>query len=312
MIRPEYRARVELLLRLLPEVAKESTFALKGGTAINLFVRDMPRLSVDIDLTYLSFHDRATALKEISAALHRLKGGLDAAIPDATTRVVAQSGGQEAKLTCQLQGASVVIEVNTVIRGHLWPIRQLQLAQSAQDEFGMFAAINVVSHAELFGGKICAALDRQHPRDLFDIQQLFDHEGFTDDVRLGFVASLLSHTRPMHELLRPQFQNKRDLFRDQFEGMTVDSYSYDQFEETRERLVQAIQSLLLDDDREYCSASRKERQIGASSPSTAWKTCRRCNGSSPISISSPRMPASTRSNSERLSKHSQVKFCTRP
>lgn len=249
MIRPEYRERVELLIQLLPEVARESAFALKGGTAINLFVRDMPRLSVDIDLTYLPFSDRETALAEIAATLHRLKDRLEAAIPDATMRVVAQSGGQEAKLMCSRQGANVVIEVNTVIRSHLWPIRLLQLAESAQDEFGMFAAINVVSHAELYGGKICAALDRQHPRDLFDIQQLLDQDGLGDDVRLGFLASLLSHTRPMHELLLPQFQDRRDLFRDQFEGMTVESYSYDQFKATRDRLVRDIHSLLQDNDR---------------------------------------------------------------
>ena len=65
MIRPEYRAQVDLLLSILPHVAKEESLALKGGTAINLFVRNMPRLSVDIDLTYLSWQDdRTTALQK--------------------------------------------------------------------------------------------------------------------------------------------------------------------------------------------------------------------------------------------------------
>ena len=63
MIAPEYRSRVDLLLRLLPTIAEESTLALKGGTAINLFVRDMPRLSIDIDLTYLPLEDRDVSLK---------------------------------------------------------------------------------------------------------------------------------------------------------------------------------------------------------------------------------------------------------
>ena len=48
-----YYAQVRLLVRELPVVAKETCFALKGGTALNLFVRDMPRLSVDIDLAYV-------------------------------------------------------------------------------------------------------------------------------------------------------------------------------------------------------------------------------------------------------------------
>ena len=51
--REVYRRQVQLLIRVLPSIAEEACFALKGGTAINLFVRDMPRLSVDIDLTYL-------------------------------------------------------------------------------------------------------------------------------------------------------------------------------------------------------------------------------------------------------------------
>lgn len=56
-----YRRQVSLLIKIVPLVAKETVFALKGGTAINLFLRNMPRLSVDIDLTYLPVKDRASA-----------------------------------------------------------------------------------------------------------------------------------------------------------------------------------------------------------------------------------------------------------
>lgn len=68
-----YRQQVALLLRVLPFVEEERAFALKGGTAINLFVRDMPRLSVDIDLTWLPVEDRATSLAAINAAMLRIK-----------------------------------------------------------------------------------------------------------------------------------------------------------------------------------------------------------------------------------------------
>ena len=67
-----YRQQVALLIRTIPFVAKEEAFALKGGTAINLFVRDMPRLSVDIDLTYLPVEDRTTSLAAIDAAMLRI------------------------------------------------------------------------------------------------------------------------------------------------------------------------------------------------------------------------------------------------
>lgn len=71
MMFQKYREQVNILLQVLPHVASEEVFALKGGTAINLFVRNMPRLSVDIDLTYLPLDDRpATILfKEISKVL---------------------------------------------------------------------------------------------------------------------------------------------------------------------------------------------------------------------------------------------------
>lgn len=251
MISPEYQARVDLLIRILPAVTQEKIFALKGGTGINLFVRDMPRLSVDIDLTYLPINSRAEALNGIAEALNRIKAGLDKLLPGVSTRTIAQSDGQEAKLLCRWNGAAVTIEINTTIRGNLWPIRELPLAQSAREQLRMAVAMPVLSNEELYGGKICAALDRQHPRDLFDIQQLFDQEGLSDGIRLGFLASLLSHGRPMHELLRPQFQDKRELFDKQFTGMTVVPFSYEQFEAARERLVKTIHALMLDDDREF-------------------------------------------------------------
>ncbi len=249
MIAPEYRASVDLLLQLLPYVAEERVFALKGGTAINLFVRDMPRLSVDIDLTYLPLDDRASALENISASLRRMKDRLEKAVPDISALVPARGGNQEAKLVCQSQQAMVKIEVNTVIRGQLWPVQKMETSQSVQDEFGKYAEINVVSQAELFGGKICAALDRQHPRDLFDIQQLFDHEGLSDDIRLGLLVSLLSHNRPIHELLCPILQDQRDVFDTQFAGMTSEPFNYEDYEASRERLIGEIHVSLTNNDR---------------------------------------------------------------
>lgn len=159
------------------------------------------------------------------------------------------SEGQDAKLVCALQQATVKIEVNTVMRGHLWPTRQMQLVEAAQDEFGKFAQAQIVSDAELFGGKICAVLDRQHPRDLFDIHQLFAHQGISGDVWLGFLAALLSHTRPIHELIRPNLHDQRNVFDVQFAGMTLQPFAYEDFEAVRERLIGEIQTGLTDDYR---------------------------------------------------------------
>ena len=251
MISSAYRAQVDLLLQVLPHVAKEECFALKGGTAINLFVRDMPRLSVDIDLTYLPFDDRTTALPGITEALRRIKARIEAAIPSCRVAMVPQTDGQEAKLTCQTQAAQIKVEVNTTIRGHVLPPRMMDVADTVEDEFGRFMTVNVVSHAELFGGKICAALDRQHPRDLFDIHHMLENEGYTDEIRMGFITALLSHGRPMHEIIWPNFRDQAKVFETQFAGMAFTPFSYADYETTRERLVKAIRQGWTDSDRAF-------------------------------------------------------------
>lgn len=246
-----YRAQVELLLRTLPYVAKEEVFALKGGTAINLFECDLPRLSIDIDLTYLPLDGRDADLKGISDGLERINQKISKGIPGVRVELMAQSDGQEAKLSCKLGQAQIKIEVNTTIRGHLQEPRMMQVTEAVQDEFGMFAAINVLSKGELYGGKICAALDRQHPRDLFDVYKLFENEGITDPIRLGFIAALVGHSRPIHEMLNPNFQNQKKAFETQFTGMSSGPFTYEDFEATRERLVEKINHALTDAERKF-------------------------------------------------------------
>ena len=72
MINTIYYNQAELLLRILPLIYRQREFALKGGTAINFFFRNLPRLSVDIDLVYLPIEDRATTLQNISNLLSYL------------------------------------------------------------------------------------------------------------------------------------------------------------------------------------------------------------------------------------------------
>lgn len=251
MIQPKYRAQVDLLLSILPHVAKEESLALTGGTAINLFVRDMPRLSVDIDLTYTHLDDRANALKNISDALDRIEQRIKTSIEGISVTRVPHGQGQDVKLNCQTPAAHIKIEVNTTIRGVLFPVRMMQVAEGVQNEFKKFAAINVVSHAELFGGKVCAALDRQHPRDLFDVYHLFNNEGFTIEVKTGLIAFMLSHARPMHELLSPHFLDQHSAFESQFAGMTVTPFSYETFEAVRKQLLEAVLKSLTKDDRDF-------------------------------------------------------------
>ncbi len=108
-----------------------------------------------------------------------------------------------------------------------------------------------VSHADLYGGKICAALDRQHPRDLFDIKLLLENEGITAEVRKAFVVYLASHNRPIHEVLKPNFLDIQAIYKSDFEGMTEDNVSLIDLINTRKQLVEILNSQLTDNDRQF-------------------------------------------------------------
>jgi len=250
MIDQKYRRQVDLLLQTIPQIAKETIFALKGGTAINLFIRNMPRLSVDIDLTYLLFDDRETALENISKGLSRIRESLLDSIPGISVTATSKEG-HDAKINCQLPGAQIKIEVNTTTRGAIYPPQLKRVSDTVEESFGRFAAINVISTAELFGGKICAALDRQHPRDLFDVWLLLNNEGFTTEIKTGFLMALISHMRPIIEVIQPFFIDQRQNFENQFSGMSSIPFTYDDYEQTRKQLVKEINTKLTENDRHF-------------------------------------------------------------
>lgn len=251
MISIAYKAQLDLLLLVLPYVAKEKIFALKGGTAINLFVRDMPRLSVDIDLTYLPLDSRANSLQNIQEGLSRIKADIEKNIPEVKVHTVPLNGGTDVKLNCQSKKAQIKIEVNTITRGNVFPTQLMQVSDAVQEEFGRFAAINVVSLAELYGGKICAAIDRQHPRDVFDVKLLLENEGVTDEIWDGVKIGMISHYKPIIELLFPILKDQKSAFDNQFAGMTSIVFSYDDYEKTRATLIQTIQKRLTEFEKQF-------------------------------------------------------------
>ena len=215
-----YRQQVALLIRVLPFVAEERAFALKGGTAINLFVRDMPRLSVDIDLTYLPVQDRTTSLAAINAAMLRIKKRIERGIPGA--KVNASRSADEnvvTKLIVRASGVQIKIEVTPVLRGTVYDPVMTGVVPAVETAFG-FAEIQVVSFADLYGGKIVAAFDRQHPRDLFDVRGLLANEGINDELRRAFLVYVVSHNRPMAEVLAPTLKPLGEEFARGFAGMT--------------------------------------------------------------------------------------------
>jgi predicted nucleotidyltransferase component of viral defense system len=246
---PYYR-QARLLLRILPIISRYPVFALKGGTAINFFVRDLPRLSVDIDLTYTPVDDRETALAAISNALGDIERDIERMIGSAAiARKTIE--GKTLGLVVRVEGILVKIEPNPVLRGTIYEPQALSATPRVQDEFGMAVRAKVLAMEDLYGGKICAALDRQHPRDLFDAKLLLENEGVTDSIRASFIVHLVSHDRPMSELLEPTFQDLRQIYENEFEGMTFVKISIDELEEARIRLVGTIRESLTGKDKDF-------------------------------------------------------------
>lgn len=238
-----YHNKVELLLRLLPVVMGEEVFAVHGGTAINLFVSNMPRYSIDLDLTYIplaardrSINDINEHLKNITEKCSRLFHGIHI-IPNYNT----------CKLLCEYKGYQVKIEVNQTKRGIIGgSVQSLPLCGKAQNEFGIYCEAQVVPMTLLYGGKIAAALSRQHPRDMFDVKYMPIH---ITEAREGFIFCLLGSDRPIYESIAPKHIDQREVMANQFDGMTDISFSYKEFEETRIRLVQDINNVLTVEDK---------------------------------------------------------------
>ena len=240
-----YKEKVKLLLQLMPFVMQEQVFAVHGGSAINLFVKDMPRYSVDIDLTYIPLADREESIADINAHLKSIadnaKSNLKGLhiVPNYAT----------CKLLCEYHGHQVKIEVNQTKRGIIGgELLRKSLCDKAQTEFGMFCKAVIVPSTLLYGGKIAAALSRQHPRDLFDIKYM---DIPLADVREGLIFCLLGSDRPIHESFSPQLIDQHEAMENQFTGMTDIEFTYEEFEQTRSKLITDVHSLMTDEDKQF-------------------------------------------------------------
>ncbi len=248
---PTFFNQVKLLVAALPQIQKEECFALKGGTAINLFIRDMPRLSVDIDLAYIPLEDRDTSLIKIDSALKRIGKNIARYIPG--TRVTENAmHGTSLCNRIQIYGKDAVIkiEVTPVLRGSIHPVATNKLSPTVEEVFGA-AKMRLLHFSDLFAGKICAALDRQHPRDLFDVKHLLSNEGITEDLKNCFLVYLISHSRPMAELLDPSPKDIQEMYKNEFIGMTREEITIEELYAARDLLLSRIHELLNDKDKEF-------------------------------------------------------------
>lgn len=247
-----YFKQVRLLVAILPIIAEEECFALKGGTAINLFVQDLPRLSVDIDLVYLPIEGREMSLANIHAALSHIADAIKNRLAGIEVQKPGAPQDEGLRLLIRLGECRIKLELSPVLRGTVWPVEIREIGKKAEELFG-YAEMKVVSEADLYAGKICAALDRQHPRDLFDIKMFFEREGrqFSRKITKTFIVYLISHSRPIAELLAPNRKNITGIFEQEFAAMTTEPVLLEELLQTREDLISTVHTSFTANDRAF-------------------------------------------------------------
>ena len=244
-MKDRYRKQVALLIRIMPSVYKIKEFAVHGGTAINLFHRNLLRYSVDIDVTYIPIENRQQSLASINQKLLEVKKNIEKTIPG----VVVKHKPDVWKLLCTLGDATVKIEVNATKRGIIGDVVELPLCEKARNEFSMGCKARTVSFSQLYGGKITAALSRQHPRDLFDCKYM-ELQSF-DDVKNGFMLCLLGSDKPIIESLQPHDIDQTEALENQFQGMPETPFGYEDYLESRTALLSLVNGGLTITDKEF-------------------------------------------------------------
>jgi predicted nucleotidyltransferase component of viral defense system len=239
-----YTEQVRLLVPVLSCLAARPEFALKGGTAINLFFRELPRLSVDIDLVYLPLQDRDASMAGIDQGLRALAQEVERTVPGATTQAEVQTSfGVTLKLTVRRGNYTIKVEVTPVLRGNVLPVQMRELAPMVQAEYGR-ARVALLAFEEVYAGKLCAALSRQHPRDLYDVRFLLRNEGITETLKNVFLVYLMAADRPLAELLDPSPKEIRRLYETEFVGMTREVVTVEELEETRRELIVKLHQVI--------------------------------------------------------------------
>ena len=248
MMNRAYIDAVRLLLEVAPEVFRETVFALKGGTAINLFLHDMPRLSVDLDLVYTNHQPgRDEALQHIGAALTAAATIMESR----NMRCDRGSSVEETKLFIERDRVRVKIEVNHVFRGTVLPVTTRPLSKNTQNTFFTDIELPVLHPDELYGSKLVAAMDRQHSRDLFDVMGLYARDGLSQGIVECFVCYLAGHNRPVHEVLFANQINIARSYANEFVGMTKEPLALDDLLQVRNRLFTELPSTLTKRHQEF-------------------------------------------------------------
>jgi len=214
---------------------------------------------------------------EITAALDRIRSAIAMARPASKIQALGEEGSVNTLLIREGRSA-VKVEVNPVLRETLYPAEEREVLPAVEAAFG-YARMPILSLRELFAGKLVAALDRQHPRDLFDVKLLLDNEGLDKLLVRAFLVYLVSHDRPIAEVLAPTLKDIRATFAAEFSGMTNVPVTVKDLEHARERLIQALHGALGEPEKAFLlSVKRKAPRFdligmpqAAELPAVRWK-----------------------------------------
>lgn len=247
MIESSFRNQVLLLLEVIEDAVRDECVALKGGTAINLFCLNMPRLSVDIDLAYLPINTRDEFIADLKRIFEEMASKISRR--GLIVEIKSTTDNTPKSLVVKNAATNIKVEINLVLRGCVYPPVTRKLSEKAAQEMGVAVSVNTLSVEDLYAGKFCAALDRQHPRDLFDVMTYFQNNHITSTLKNAFLVYLMSGSRPISEMIQPNRLDKRVSFEKEFVGMTDVPVTYEELEAARETLISSIDAALTDKDR---------------------------------------------------------------
>jgi len=170
---------------------------------------------------------------------------------DLAAGVPTTQSGEEVKLYVEGDGLQVKVEVNFVFRGTVLPVTQRPLAAAAQELFTSGIVLPLLDPSELYGGKLVAAMDRQHSRDMFDVLRMLDRVGWQPSIVDCFVAYLAGHSRPIHEVLFPKKLALESSFTNEFTGLTSGEVTLPLLEQTQQRLIAQLPQALTSRHRDF-------------------------------------------------------------
>lgn len=258
MFDERFRQQVDLVLTILGYMDWDGCFAMKGGTALNFFYEDMPRLSVDIDLVYVPLNSREEAFEEMIKYFNRCVHDLNKRGFTAKVTGIKQEN-PIGRLYVSSNSSSVKIEPNLIIRGALLAPKLKSLSSAVKEAFSQDLKVRCLDYKEIMAGKLVAMLDRQHPRDIFDMLQYYKNKKSIKEIMDYFMVYLLQSSRPFSELIAPRLLNIKEIFQTNFLGMTKEPMDLKELITYRNKVIKDVQKCLVGQRREFLISVMEER-----------------------------------------------------